>query len=90
MFNDGELVNIELIVNPKPLENLHMEYIRQMHRDIQEMDYREEWREARDEGMAKGIAIGEEQGIALGEKRLIDLLESGKTLEEAKGILGIR
>jgi hypothetical protein len=25
-----------------------------------------------------------------GEKRLIDLLESGKTLEEAKGILGIR
>jgi hypothetical protein len=44
-------------------------------------------------GKEEGISIGKEEGIALGEKsgsqKLIDLLENGKSLEEAKRILGI-
>jgi hypothetical protein len=31
----------------------------------------------------------EQKGIATGQKKLIELLESGKSLEEAKRILGI-
>jgi predicted transposase/invertase (TIGR01784 family) len=51
---------------------------------------------ARQEGIAigqqEGIAIGQQEGIAIGERKvqeLIRLQESGKTLEEAKRILGI-
>jgi flagellar biosynthesis/type III secretory pathway protein FliH len=40
-------------------------------------------------GEQKGLAIGEQKGIAIGQKELIGLLESGKSLEEAKRILGI-
>jgi predicted transposase/invertase (TIGR01784 family) len=54
-----------------------LEYLREMSRHKHEMD----WQIYQSE-MKK-------QGIAIGHQELIDLLENGKTLEEAKRILGI-
>jgi flagellar biosynthesis/type III secretory pathway protein FliH len=62
-----------------------------------QMDYQEdmlELQEAHARGLAEGrdagLAEGLEKGLAEGQKQLIDLLESGKSLEEAKRILGFR
>jgi predicted transposase/invertase (TIGR01784 family) len=58
-----------------------LEYMRETSRIAQELDWNGYLREAKEEG----IAIGEK----LGSQKLIELLESGKTLEDAKRILGI-
>jgi hypothetical protein len=70
-----------------------LDYMRETSRILQEMDWNEYLYEAEQKGIAigeeKGIAIGEEKGIVTGRKELMGLLESGKSLEEAKRILGI-
>jgi flagellar biosynthesis/type III secretory pathway protein FliH len=47
----------------------------------------------REQGREEGIAIGEQRGITIGKEQgqqeLIALLESGKTLEEAKKLLNL-
>jgi predicted transposase YdaD len=52
---------------------------------------------ARDEGEARGVAIGREEGVAIGEEKkkkkgmekVFSLLESGVSLAEAKRRLGL-
>ncbi|MDR0515975.1 MAG: Rpn family recombination-promoting nuclease/putative transposase [Fibromonadaceae bacterium] len=45
---------------------------------------------ARDEGMEKGVAIGEVKGEARGMEKVFSLLESGMSLAEAKKKLGLQ
>jgi predicted transposase YdaD len=79
------------------LTQSQIEYLREMSRHKQEADYWQELRDAKDEGEARGIAKGREEGRAegraegeaKGQKKLIALLESGKTLAEAKQLLGL-
>jgi flagellar biosynthesis/type III secretory pathway protein FliH len=63
------------------LTQSQIEYLREMSRHKQEADYWQELRDARDEGEAKGRETG--------QKELIALLESGKSLAEAKQLLGL-
>jgi hypothetical protein len=69
----------------KGFTQTELEYLRKMSQDKQQMDWQEDLLEAEE----KGIAIGQKKGIAIGHQELIDLLESGKSLEEAMRILGI-
>jgi predicted transposase/invertase (TIGR01784 family) len=66
-----------------------LEALRKLSEDMAQLDWEEELYWAKQDGKEEGIVIGEKKGIAIGEKKLIDLLESGKSLEEAKRILGI-
>jgi predicted transposase/invertase (TIGR01784 family) len=64
----------------KGFTQTELENLRQISIDMYELDWQEELYWAKQEG----IAVGEKLG-----RQLIDLQESGKTLEEAKRILGI-
>jgi hypothetical protein len=70
-----------------------LEALRKLSEDMAQLDWEEELYWAKQDGIGigkeEGIAIGKEEGIAIGQNELIDLLESGKSLEEAKRTLGI-
>ncbi|MDR2134944.1 MAG: hypothetical protein LBP27_07555, partial [Treponema sp.] len=66
-----------------------LEMLREISLHRRQMDYQEDMLEL-EEAHARGLAEGLEKGLAQGQKQLIDLLESGKSLEEAKRILGFR
>jgi predicted transposase/invertase (TIGR01784 family) len=70
-----------------------LENLRQISLHKAQMDWQYELYDAKQEGIAEGEARGEARGEvkgkAVGQKELIELWKSGKSLEEAKRILGI-
>jgi predicted transposase/invertase (TIGR01784 family) len=71
------------------LTQSQIEYIREMSRHKREADYWQDIRDAEDAGIAKGEAKGRETGRKEGALKIVELLRSGTTLEEAKQLLGL-
>jgi predicted transposase/invertase (TIGR01784 family) len=93
----------ETVVNGFTQNELEM--LREISLHRRQMDYQEEMRERKKrleravargqrkglaQGLEQGLVQGMTQGLEQGRKELFDLLESGKSLEEAKRILGFK
>ena len=66
-----------------------LEMLREISEHRRQMDYQEDMIEMRKEAWAAGLAEGRAEGRIEGQKQLLDLLEGGKSLDEARRILGL-
>jgi predicted transposase YdaD len=66
-----------------------LEVLREISLHKRQMDYQEDLIEMQQEARDKGRIEGRAEGRIEGQRQLLDLLESGKSLEEARRILGL-
>jgi flagellar biosynthesis/type III secretory pathway protein FliH len=73
------------------LHKLQMDYqIAEIEEKERKERLKKDLEKARKRAIRQGIQQGMQQGIQQGQQVLIDLLKSGKTLDEAEKILGIK
>jgi flagellar biosynthesis/type III secretory pathway protein FliH len=64
-------------------------YFHEVSKEKYQLDMQAHRDEAHELGYAEGLEEGSAAGLEEGQRRVFELLESGKTLEEAKHILGL-
>jgi hypothetical protein len=72
----------------KRISKDHAERLEMMSIEKHQLDIQSKLVTAERKGIKKGEQRGEQRGIVMGEQRIINMLDSGKSLEEIKKIIG--